>query len=315
MKVNYIPYYFSLLLLSGCTSKSSEDVVCETYVHRYGVELDSNDWSSRGQDGQVVSTMKDGCVVARNYEGGVLHGETTYSYPHRSTIQKKEVYTKGALTEESWNYSNGIPSKQVTHNSPTSQSHVVWYDNGVPQSKEQYENNTLSQGEYYTPLNAQESSVNNGNGMRTRRDAYGALQSVDEIQNGQMTVRNTFHSNGNPEAITPYENDVVHGERKTFLPGGEPNTVETWNKGIQHGPTTVFENGERYANVPYVNGVKHGVENRFKEDGITPAEDINWVKGARHGPSYGYIGNTIKTDWYFEDKQVNKATYDALSNQ
>ncbi len=63
-------------LLAGCQSAPRPDApVDEVYVHRYGVTLPQEDWESRGQCGKVVSTLKDGVVVSRNYEAGVLEGE------------------------------------------------------------------------------------------------------------------------------------------------------------------------------------------------------------------------------------------------
>lgn len=316
MKAARLPYAFALvLLLSGCNSNPNDDIVEERYVHRYGVPMDPDDWSERGRQGQIVATRNDGVTVTNTYDAGVLDGETTFTYPHRNTIQKREIYSKGYLKEEFWNYSNGLPSKHVIHNSPTNYISIVWYDNGVPQCRENYDNNLLVQGEYFTPANLQESVVNNQEGTRTLRDCYGALQSIDEIKNGQMTTRNIYHPNGAPQSITSYVNGDEHGQKRTFMPGGDPNTIEQWTKGSQHGPTIVFENGEKVSETPYVNGKKHGIEHRYGEDGKTVVEDVTWVQGQKHGPSYTYVGNSRKIDWYFQDKPVNKATFDALSNQ
>ncbi|MBA3722112.1 MAG: toxin-antitoxin system YwqK family antitoxin [Parachlamydiaceae bacterium] len=317
MKQKYLPYALVLLLLSaGCNSRRNDDVVAETYVHRYGVALPAEEWSERGQHGQVVSTMKDGVVASRNYDSGVLHGETTYSFPHRDTIQRKEIYDQGALKQEVHNYSNGLPSRQVTYNSETNQSVVEWYDNGVPQSREEYENELLQSGEYFTPANLQESTVTNQNGTRVRRDLFGELDSVEEIQDGKMAKRTTYHSNGTPETVTPYMDGKAEGKRLTYLPGGEPSTMEDWKNDKQHGETHVYENGEKYATVPYVYGKKHGVEKRYSNDGQNLAREVTWVKGNMHGPAHTYVDEEVKSsDWYFQNKQVNKQTYDALSNQ
>jgi antitoxin component YwqK of YwqJK toxin-antitoxin module len=310
-------FFILLVAMTSCQSNRSnccDEVVCET-VHRYGVSLQPEDWSDRGQNGTVVSMRKDGVTVARTYEAGVLHGDCTYTFPHRDVIQKKEVFNQGALVNAFTYYPNGLPQQQTTYESPTRQSLVVWYENGAPQSREEIENGNLVCGDYYNTHHQIESRVDESNGFRTRRDGMGQMQSLDTIQDGQMVLRTTYHPNGTPDAFTPYVNGVVEGQRRTFHVGGEPATVEDWAGNVQHGTTTVYEHGEKWADVPYVNGCKHGVERRYRDE-QTVAQEITWAQGQQHGPSYSYIGNSTQTDWYFRDRQVpNKATFDVLSNQ
>lgn len=313
MQMNRIPYTLLLLLVASCTHRR-DDIVCETYVHRYGVELPPEEWEARGRHGQVFSTLKDGVTVAQTYDSGILHGETTYTYPHRDTIQKREFYDQGALTQEILTYSNGLPYKQVTHHSPKSQTSVIWYDSGVPQCEENYENGLLVYGKYFNLNHAQEAIVEDHNGTRICRSRDGGLESTDEIQNGHMVQRTTYHPNKTPASIIPYVNGAAEGQKRTFQLGGEPNTIEEWKNGYQHGNTILFEDGERCAVIPYVQGCKHGKESRYR-DGETVVEEISWVYDRRHGPSYSYIGNVKNTDWYFQDKHVNKQTFEALSNQ
>ncbi len=116
--------------------------------------------------------------------------------------------------------------------------------------------------------------------------------------------------------MTPYVNGVIEGERRTYLPGGEPATIEKWTGNAQHGTMQEYEHGEMRAEVPYVNGNKNGIERRYRDDGKTLAQEITWVHGQKHGPTLSYIGNTVKTDWYFRDRPVaNKLTFDMMSNQ
>lgn len=317
MRLNRLPCLFTVLLLvTACNSpRYSDDVVSETYVHRYGVPLETvEEWSDRGQHGQIISTRKDGVVVARSFDSGVLHGETNYTFPHREAIQKRESYDQGVLTQETWNYSNGVPQRQIDYPSPTNPTTLIWYESGVPQCKESYVNDQLMQAEYYTPSHQLESSVADGHGIRTRRDGYGQLLSVDDIKQGQMRERTTYHANGSPESITPYVNGMSNGQRLTFLPGGEPSAIEEWNHGVQHGNTVIFQNGEKFADVTYQDGKRHGIERRYRH-GEVLAEEVSWVQGQQHGPCYSYVGDSTKTTWYVQDKEVNKATYDAFQRQ
>lgn len=310
-------YFLSLLLgLTACqTSRPScEDVVCETYVHRYGVALDPNDWSARGQNGQIVATRKDGVMVARTYDTGVLHGDCTYTFPYRDKIQRKEVFDQGNLKEEWTFYPSGLPQQQSIPESSTCKRLMGWYESGVPRCQEEYDNDRLVRGEYYNTSNQVESRIDGAVGLRTRRDGQGQLESVDTIEQGQMVLRTTYYPNGTPASLTPYVNGSIEGLRRTFCTGGEPATVEEWRRDKQQGNTVVFEHGEKLADVPYVNGRKQGLERRYRS-GQALVQEVNWEYDQKHGPCYTYGGEQPQVDWYFKDRLVNKATYDMLMNQ
>lgn len=317
MKLHRSLYYFLLLAsLSSCQTRDCNDeVVCET-VHRYGVALDPDDWSERGKCGQVVSMRKDGVTVSRNYDNGILNGECSYTFPHREIVQKREIYDRGALTQEQVYYVSGLPHKQTVHEGADKQSVTTWYENGAPNAQEKIEQGKLIQGEYYSLDQQSDSSVKDGNGLKTRRDGYGQLVSVDTIENGEMVLRTTYHPNGAPASVTPYIKGTVEGERRTYFPGGEPATVEIWKGNVKNGTMQEYEHGELRAEIPYVNGRKNGVERRYREDGTALAQEITWVQGMKHGPTDCYIGNTKKVDWFFRDRLVaNKQTFDMLSSQ
>ena len=62
--------------------------------------------------------MADGVVVSKSYTGGTLDGETTYTYPHSSQIQKSESYQMGILVKETEFFFDGTPKSEITYNSP-----------------------------------------------------------------------------------------------------------------------------------------------------------------------------------------------------
>lgn len=312
-----VPPFFLLALLASLAScqmqECSDEVVCET-VHTYGVPLDPSDWSARGQNGQVVSMRNDGVTVTRSYEEGILHGNCTYSFPHRDVVQKNDVYNRGVLMQENTHYPNGLPEKQIVHESPQKKVATSWYESGSPRYREEYVNGAVAAGEYYNSHHQVESRVENSNGTRTHRDGQGQLVATDHIENGSVQEKITYHPDGSPAAVTPYVQGKIEGERRTFLPGGEPSTVEQWTNNVQHGNTVVFEQGEKRADVPYSNGLKQGVEKRYRGNAVS--QEINWVNGEQHGPSYSYVGNTKQTTWYFKGKNIpNKQTFDMMSNQ
>jgi len=304
----------STLLLSCQNSRCQEDVVCQTYVHRYGVPLEAEDWLARGKHGQVVSLRKDGVTVTQSYDAGVLDGECSYTFPHRDIIHKKECYVQGNLVEETVHYSSGMPQQSIVYHHPN-QIVTTWYENGAPQSKEEFADGKVVTGEYYNLSNQIESRIEDGHGLRTCRNDQNVVEYVDTIHDGEMVQRTTYHPNGAPATAATYLNGQIEGERRTYLPAGEPATIETWTGDCQHGWTTEYIYGEKVAEVPYVKGQKHGVEQRFRDDGQFLVQEVTWVKGKQQGPCTSYVGNTKHVDWYFANRKVNKPTYDALMNQ
>lgn len=306
--------------LSGCSKRSCGDVckpekeaLSQTYIHKYGMEVPQREWKDRGQNGRVVSTLKSGVVVTKNYKDGFLDGETIYTFPHSGAIQKTEMYSQGRLVQATENDSTGIKVKQVDYDTPTHKKVSVWYENSAPHYNEEYEGNKLIEGEYFTPYQQLEARVDQGSGRRVNRDQYGVMESEDKIQHGELVLRTFFYPNGAPKEVIPYQNGIVSGERKTFLPGGEPQTVESWNHDHREGVTVVYQNGEKIAEVPYLNGQKNGVEQRYR-DGQFLVEEITWKNGQKHGPCYRTIGETTIVEYYMYGRKVPRVEYDRQMN-
>lgn len=306
--------------LTGCTSsqqagKNKSYVVDEKYVHKYGLEVAQNDWSARGKSGQVISTLDNGVIVTKHYDFGVLEGDTIYTFPHSDTIEKIETYKNGELVKTVINDDSGIPKEETDHSADGNKYVTLWYNDGTPQCRESYQEGLLFQGEYYNEANKIESRIDNGHGNRIVRNQYGDLVATDNYENGVIMNRTTYHKNGAPQAITPYVNNVVEGFRKIFLQAGEPEAVEQWVGGVQEGTTVAFKNGEKYAEVPYKNGRKNGIEKRYR-DGSTLIEEITWRDNQRHGPSDTYVNNKVtKTEWFYNGQKVSKSTWDLNSNK
>jgi antitoxin component YwqK of YwqJK toxin-antitoxin module len=303
----------SALLFTGCMQSGSHrhaNVMDEQYVHRYGVNVPKKDWAAQGRTGKVITTLNNGVVVTKSYSEGNLDGDTTYTFPHKEKIQKVEKYVQGDLVQEIYYDRTGIPIEECQHHGDGVRSVVKWNEDGVPRCKETYQEDLLTEAEYYTAAHKVESRVDNGFGTRLTRDEYGTVISFDTIEHGKMVLSTTYHPNGSPKAITPYQNEIVEGYRKTFLPAGEPDAVEEWRDGVQQGITTIYRNGEKIAEVPYENNVKHGIEKHYN-DGTVVVEDVTWVNGLKHGPSNTYInGRVSKTDWFWNGEQISKSAYD-----
>lgn len=290
------------------------DYIDTTYIHRYGVEVSGDDWEARGQDGQMIAKRKDGVIVTQTYTSGQLDGETTYTFPHSETIEKLEIYSRDTLEEEVTYYYSGLPRQATLYRPDGTKTVNIWYETGSPQSMEDYEGGRLITAQYYSPMNQAESRIDHGDGVCIRRDAYGQLVCHDVYQKGEIVRTKTFHGNGSPKEIIPYEEGVISGTRRTFLPTGEPETIELWSDGKRNGAATQFHNGEKYAELSYKDGKKDGVERRFR-DGKNIGEEISWREDEKDGPTRVYLGDTVSTEWYFEGKKVSKNQYDQLTRR
>ncbi|SCA62569.1 Uncharacterized protein SCG7086_AB_00280 [Chlamydiales bacterium SCGC AG-110-P3] len=309
------------LLLTGCSANQElayhdgrgSDVVACTYKHKYGVEVPRSDWESRGRDGQVITTLKSGVTVTKDYAGGVLVGDTTYTFPHSNTIETVETYRNGKCTKIVTNYTSGLPQREEEKTASGSTVVTLWYDSGNPMSVEELRGERVLTGSYYSIDEQCDAEVLAGEGERKVRDAYGQLLSVDSISDGWLTLRTTFHSNGSPKEYIPYEYSVINGLKKTFLPSGEPSTVEEWSNGIQQGITISYRNGEKFSEIPFENGYKKGVERRYY-NGAELQEEVSWHNDQRHGPTRAYVGDAVKTDWYYQNRLVSKLVFDQMAH-
>ncbi|MBB64433.1 MAG: hypothetical protein CMO81_05160 [Waddliaceae bacterium] len=302
-------------LLTSCagnTAHKSKEVVQETYIHKYGITVTEEDWDRRGRDGQIVSTLRDGVTLTRSYSGGNLDGNTTYSFPHSQIIQKTETYNRGQLVRIVTNFSSGSPMKEESNLNAAQKEVRTWYEQGTPKSVETWEGKKLLSGEYFTLDNQTEATIKMGSGTRIQRDAFGQRTSEDEFHDGQIAKSTTFHLNGTPKEITPYENGVIHGMKKLYTPGGEPEATEQWHQGTQVGLTTLYQNGEKIAEVPYQNNKKQGTELRFK-NGSLVVQEINWRNNSKHGPTKTFFENDTKTTWFYDGRLVSKIEFEGLS--
>lgn len=302
-----------LISCSGNVNNGRHDVVNETYVHRYGVEVPPDEWQESGRDGHIVSTLANGVVVNKCFEKGVLEGETSYTYPNSRVTQRVETFHHNQLTKEMEFTHSGLPAKEICYLPDGCKSMTVWYEDGSPQSVEQLDSKGLIlSAEYYDQHQTKEAEVIDGNGMRLIRNAAGELQRKDTINQGGVALSSAFYPNGAIKEITPYLNGAMHGVRKTYFQSGEPNHIEEWKEGKKDGITTVYQNGAKSAEIPYVSGLKHGVEKHFSDD-QTVVEEIAWVAGLRHGPAMSFLGQTTRTEWYYQGRPVTQSNYEFMT--
>ncbi|MGA8164873.1 MAG: hypothetical protein WB791_07620 [Waddliaceae bacterium] len=307
------------IIISGCSNNHGRqcspyptsphnNVIDQTYIHKYGVTIPQEEWVDRGEEGTVVSTLKEGVVVTENYAKGNLEGETTYTFPNSETIQFIETFSGGQLVQERENLPSGTPRKQVEYLPSDVKTITVWYESGAPHYRELYKGDRLIEADYYDANNQVESRIDQGQGKRINRDEFEQLISTDEFNNGEKILSTTYYSNGAIKEIIPYRDGNIHGQKKIFLPDGEPKAMECWENDQQHGITVVFQNGEKIAEVPYINGLKQGVEKRFSDDDHL-VEEITWRHGLKHGPCYRYLGEDTHVTWVYHGREVSQLQY------
>lgn len=306
-------FIFALLALGSCQPHSQrEDQHC-TYVHQYGVPVGSEQWIKSGCNGQKIISWRDGVTVSQTYVNGLLHGPSTYSYPLSEKIERVEEYINNHLTKQLFYDTEGNPKRSIAYKASNVRTVTSWYDIGNPCSIETYEGSLLISGKYYTLMNVKDSWVYKGDGERVTRDEYGHTISLDTFKEGIMVSSTTYYSNGSPREISYFDQGARHGEQKRYYLGGEPMCFETWEKGEKTGMTTLFQEGVKFAEVPYVAGKKNGLERRYR-DGIVVNQEICWKDDKMHGPASTYSdGGIVQTDWYYKGRLTSQANFESYA--
>jgi antitoxin component YwqK of YwqJK toxin-antitoxin module len=302
-----------LMSLTGCAPTASDPYLETTYVHKYGIRVDQDYWTTSGQNGEVINTHRDGATETRTYQSGMLHGRRTLTYPFSTHTKFIEDYENDCCVKRQTFLECGSPDCCTEYSSDGCFTLTYWYNCGTPRCVEKYSNGMLIEAEYYDPQHNRESWVNQGNGERVQRDRFGQFLCMDNIQNGYLSNRTNYHTNGTTREMIPYDGQGnVSGLKRTFHPDGSPDTIETWDGNRQHGTTAVYQNGEKYAEVPYYDGRKHGVERRLK-GGETVTQEVSWENGQMHGPTHSYTNDSVQTDWYYKGRLTTQSNYESFN--
>jgi antitoxin component YwqK of YwqJK toxin-antitoxin module len=302
------------LILFGCNNSAryAGDVVKQEYIHAYGVKIGQSQWVAEGRTGSVVQTMKDGTVVTKQMLNGVVEGDVTSTFPHSKVVFKRKTFNEGQLIRVVTNYGSGMPSFETRQMETGNRAVTRWYESGTPKSIEEYKDNNLIKGEYFTTANEVESRVILGDGTRIVRDEFGQQTRIEQIEAGELVMATRYHPNGAPMELTPYVDRKVHGEKKTFLASGEPDAIELWEEGTQQGVTTLFRSGAKISELPYVQGKREGVEKRFG-DGTSVVEEVSWHRDVQHGPAKVFVAGKSQTTYFHEGKLVTKLQFQELN--
>lgn len=307
-------FLFSALAFTACQTSTIDQVVSQTYVHKYGFETSEKDWEAREKDGQVVSMLKTGVKVSQTFENGKLHGPTTYTFPHSPIVEKLQLFDEGILLKEQINDAAGMPVREEVYEFDNRIIITLWDDKGVPLSIEEYDGEPLMEAKYYTPEHELEATVVNGNGERVKRDRTGLLISRDVMKDGHMFCRTTFHPNGNIHTISHYDHYQLHGKQTKFTASGKPLMELNWNHNVLEGEKIIYRNGLKIAVIPYVKGKKHGTELHYDDLGFLTAE-IEWRNDKKHGKTQLHSEDATDTEWFFKGQSVNADKFKTLESR
>jgi len=305
----------TFMALSCQKNDSAEGIVSQKFVHKYGFDVTEQEWEQRAEEGQVVTLLKNGVKITRSYENGFLHGNTTHTFAHSNTVEKLLTYDEGSLLKECVYDSTGMPIQEKIYELDDRMILTFWDNKGVPLSIEEFDGELLIEGKYYTPDHQCEGEVAQGVGDRIKRDRTGLLLSHDRMENGIMTSRTDYHSNGQIHIISHYHDHQLHGEQLKYSSLGRPVMILNWNHGILDGPKTVFRSGYKVAEIPYINGQKHGVEIHYDDLGNLTAE-INWVNDKKHGSKKLFSEDGPEgEEWFHKGELVNREKFYLLEER
>jgi antitoxin component YwqK of YwqJK toxin-antitoxin module len=159
-----------------------------------------------------------------------------------------------------------------------------------------------------------EAAVEAGAGTRIKRDRTGLLISSDEMENGMIAGRTTYHPNGNVHTISHYHNYQLHGSQMKYTASGKPLMEMNWKDGILDGSKIIYRNGSVIAVVPFVNGKKEGTEFHYDDLGNLTAE-ITWRADKKHGVSHLHAEEATDTEWFFRGQSVEAEKFKTLDER
>jgi antitoxin component YwqK of YwqJK toxin-antitoxin module len=304
----------SLSLLSCHRDENNSEVVSQRYVHKYGFDVSPDEWNQRDKEGQIITTLENGVTLTQSFANGILHGPSSYTYSNSSITNQVEIYDEGVLLKTIFHDSSGIPYKEELYEFDNRKIITLWDNSGIPLSIEEYDDDILIKGQYYNGVNTLEAAIEEGRGVRIKRDRKGQLLSKDSFDKGQLTHRTTYHPSGQVQSESSFDKYVLHGKQTTFSQTGNPLVEMYWDHGLIDGTKVVLRHGKPILKVPYVNGERHGIEREWDDDGNVIAE-IRWENDVRHGSSRFFDNEDTIIEWYYNGKAVSLREYHMMENR
>ncbi len=299
------------VLFSSCSRGSGQDEVIRTrYYHPYGPEITAASWNEKGMTGEVVEHYKSGIEVRKTYVDGKLHGTSSWSYPNSSVAQRYEEYEAGELISFGVNYENGCPEFQEELYPKDVRILKAWYEDGSPRFIEEWNGSSfLAEAKYFTDAGDVESQIQAGNGVRIDRLRNGVIQFREQYLNGQVALREEFYPNGTTKYAVSMKDGHKNGVAHSYQETGQPVTIEQWNNDLLDGVQIYFDHGVQVAQVPYKQGVREGIELRFRPGTEQVVAKVSWHNDMRHGASVFIFPDQEITEWFWKDGKVSEEQF------
>ena len=313
--VNILGIFSALFCLTGCQCSSDQvAVVSQKYIHKYGFTVSEKEWVERDQEGKVITCLSNGVTLTENFQEGLLHGITSYTYPYSSQASKEEVYDQGDLLSEKFYDKHGVPITEERYEIDGKRLRTAWDENGAPIYREEYQNDKLLQGVYYNSFNEVEGKVAKGEGLRVIRSRKGDLLYQDLMLNGELQKRTTYHNNGKVHMVVTYVNYKPVGKVEEYTPQGNLHMISCWENGLLHGEKIDFREGKKLRETTYAMGVKEGWENSYDEEGNL-IEKAPYFKGKKHGAVSLIKDHKWSSEWFYEGKKVTEEKFQFLEER
>jgi antitoxin component YwqK of YwqJK toxin-antitoxin module len=306
-------FIFPTLLVIGCSQQNKSDVVTQNFYHKYGFQVPKSEWELRHKNGKVISLLENKVTVTENYSNGVLDGTTTKSFPNETTIQKKLVYAQGMLLKEILYDKQGLPLWEKDYEFENRMIKTTWDKKGIPLSIEEFVEGKLLEAKYFDKDHNQEASIENGYGIKIKRNRSSQLLYKEFIEEGNLIKRITYHPNGKIHTESLYKELELDGLQKSFDTEGRILSEIHWNQGVYHGDRIYYNKGQKIQFTPFVFGKKHGKELLYHKGRLVA--EIQWKQGIKHGSARYYSDNHTKIEWFFNDKNVTRNQFETLEQK
>jgi antitoxin component YwqK of YwqJK toxin-antitoxin module len=228
-----------------------------------------NTWSF---DGMCMAWNESGtCIALMPYKDGALQGEAK-TFFQDGAIERITHYDHGSKEgDETSYYGNGQKFEvAMYHNNLRNGPSSVFFQDGRYAAEEEYQNDLLLNGKYFSPTGDLLSSVQNKEGLRSSfKD--GKLASQQEVRNGHpegwVTI---FSPNGDIEQRYEIKNGKKNGREIRYFPHSSPLVPRIcieWRDDIIHGTvSTWYPNGALESQREMRNNVKQGLSMAWYSD-------------------------------------------------
>ncbi len=227
-------------------------------------------------DGMSEVWNEQGKLLAQiPYDKGALQGASLSFYPN-GQLQREVPYRQNLIEGDMLEYfPNGQLKEKTTYSKGLKQGISLGYGpEGQIFWTEEYKDDALQKGAYFTLEGKEISSVQNGHGFQTFFDDALAFQQV-EIQKGKQEGLVKLFS-PTQDLLLSYrlKNKKKHGEEITYYSVAESGKPETpkisiqWNDDMIHGVVkTWYKNGSLESQKEWARNKKNGTSCSWYEDG------------------------------------------------